>query len=492
MDRSPAVDRAIADVEKIARDRGESVSLLIDWITVLLADEDGRPAGLVQRFDCSPIDAIVHATEQVTLHRPAPDVHRLLGRGRELASLLRGDPTLTTDALFLAIVETCETVDGGFAKIGMSLQRLADAFGGNAVEPLPIESPAPVMEFTIADPFETAQLHRLLDAALNRAREALRVVDDYARFALNDRTLTDELKTIRHGLVDALSLLPVSLRHRDTPGDVGTTLGTAAEYHRQSPRDTATVNFKRLQEALRSIEEFGKQISADFARRIESLRYRVYTAEQACLSASSLAVQLAQTTLYVLLTGSQSSSALDWTIREAAAGGAGVFQLREKSLGDRELLDRARAVRRWTRETKTLFIVNDRPDLARLAEADGVHLGQDDLRVAEARKIVGAEMLIGVSTHDVEQLRQAVLEGADYLGVGPVFPSSTKSFDHFPGLDFVREAARLTSKPIFALGGISPANVHLVREAGGVRVAVASAVTQADDPQAAARALASV
>ena len=117
MDRSPAVDRAVADVEKIARDRGEPVSLLIDWITVLLADEDGRPAGLVQRFDCSPTDAIVHATEQGTLHRPAPDVHILLQRGRELASLLRGDPTLTTDALFLAIVETCETVDGGFAKV---------------------------------------------------------------------------------------------------------------------------------------------------------------------------------------------------------------------------------------------------------------------------------------------------------------------------------------------------------------------------------------
>jgi thiamine-phosphate pyrophosphorylase len=247
------------------------------------------------------------------------------------------------------------------------------------------------------------------------------------------------------------------------------------------------VNFKRLQEALRSIEEYGKQYGGDFARRIEALRYRVYTVERVGLAGSPLRDRIAAARLYVLLTGSQCTSSHDWTIRESAAGGAMVFQLREKGLADSDLLERAKAVRKWTRETQTLFVVNDRPDIARLADADGVHLGQDDLPVAAARKIVGPDMLIGVSTHDAGQIRRAVLDGADYLGVGPVFPSTTKSFDAFPGLAFVREAATLTSLPCFALGGITPANVGDVLAAGLTRVAVASAITTSDDPQMAAR-----
>src|SRR5204862_4332083 len=129
--------------------------------------------------------------------------------------------------------------------------------------------------------------------------------------------------------------------------------------------------------------------------------------------------------------------ALDWTIREAAAGGADVFQLREKSLTDRDLLERARDVRRWTRETGTLFIVNDRPDIARLVEADGVHLGQDDMSVKEARRILGPQAIIGVSTHSLRDLRRAIEDGASYLGVGPTFPSGTKEFDQFAGLEFI-------------------------------------------------------
>src|SRR5262249_30050308 len=136
-----------------------------------------------------------------------------------------------------------------------------------------------------------------------------------------------------------------------------------------------------------------------------------------------------------------------------------------------------------------LFIVNDRPDIARLSDADGVHLGQDDLPVKEARRVLGPDALIGVSTHSVEQLRQAVLDGADYLGIGPTFPSKTKAFDRFPGLPFLRSATAETSLPAFALGGIGPQNVGLVVEAGARRVAVSAAITKADDPQQAAREL---
>ncbi len=150
----------------------------------------------------------------------------------------------------------------------------------------------------------------------------------------------------------------------------------------------------------------------------------------------------------------------------------------------------ARLVREWTRAAGTLFIVNDRPDLAVLADADGVHLGQDDLPVSAARRIVGSRALIGVSTHTIEQARQAVNDGADYLGVGPVFPSKTKEFEEFAGLDFVRQVAAEIRIPWYPIGGISLENLAEVQAAGATRVAVSSAVCGADDPAAAARELA--
>jgi thiamine-phosphate pyrophosphorylase len=136
-----------------------------------------------------------------------------------------------------------------------------------------------------------------------------------------------------------------------------------------------------------------------------------------------------------------------------------------------------------------LFIVNDRPDVARLAEADGVHLGQDDMSVREARRIVGPDALIGVSTHTVDQVRRAVLEGASYIGVGPTFLSATKQFDELAGLDFVRAVTAETTLPAFVLGGVTAENVARVISAGGRRIAVSAAIGKADDPRAAAAVL---
>jgi thiamine-phosphate pyrophosphorylase len=343
------------------------------------------------------------------------------------------------------------------------------------------------------EPDITAEIDaaRVLDASFNRAREAARVLEDYCRFALDDRFLTEQIKELRHGLAAAAQKLPqkVLLAARETLRDVGTTATAGSEYERSSPAHVATVNLKRLQESLRSIEEFGKVFGAELGRAAESLRYRAYTLERAVTRGSESREKLAFARLYVLLTRGQCVASLDWTIREAARGGVDVFQIREKSLPDKELLSLARDVRRWTRETGTLFVVNDRPDIARLCEADGVHLGQDDMSVKDARRIAGSDILIGVSTHSVEQLRRAILDGADYVGIGPTFPSKTKAFDHFPGLEFVQAATGETSLPAFALGGIGPENIGQVVAVGGRRVAVSAAICAADDPEQAARLL---
>jgi thiamine-phosphate pyrophosphorylase len=126
--------------------------------------------------------------------------------------------------------------------------------------------------------------------------------------------------------------------------------------------------------------------------------------------------------------------------------------------------------------------MNDRPDLAVLSLADGVHLGQNELSVKDARNIIGTDRLIGVSTHSLQQARQAVLDGASYIGVGPTFPSPTKSFDHFPGLELLRAVAAEVSLPAFAIGGISAENVEQVIAAGFRRIAVRSAVADANGP----------
>ena len=251
----------------------------------------------------------------------------------------------------------------------------------------------------------------------------------------------------------------------------------------------ALANWKRLQEALRSLEEFGKTVDADLGRTLEQLRYRSYTLERAATLGAAARERLEGVRLCVLLTGLQCVGPVEWTVKEAMAGGAGMVQLREKDLSDRELLERAREVRRWTREAGALFIVNDRADIARLAEADGVHLGQDDLTVKDARRILGPDALIGVSAHTIEQVRQAVRDGAGYLGVGPTFPSRTKKFTEFPGLDFVRAAAAETTLPAFVIGGVNLDTVTAAAAAGARRAAVSQAICQAADPRAVAEAL---
>jgi len=134
--------------------------------------------------------------------------------------------------------------------------------------------------------------------------------------------------------------------------------------------------------------------------------------------------------------------------------------------------------------------MNDRPDLAVLARADGVHVGQEELSVKDARTMVGPEALIGVSTHSIEQARQAVLDGANYLGVGPVFPSGTKHFDRFPGVELLRAVTAEIRLPVFAIGGIGLNNLAEVLQTGIRRIAVSGAVLNAPDPAATARGLA--
>ena len=196
--------------------------------------------------------------------------------------------------------------------------------------------------------------------------------------------------------------------------------------------------------------------------------------------------RLADARLYVLLDGGDDLAQFERQVN-AVVEAVDVIQLRDKRLSDRELLERASVLRQRTRESGIQLIVNDRPDLAVVARADGVHLGQEDLSVRDARRLVGTSALIGVSTHDIEQARQAVLDGADYLGCGPTFPSRTKQFDRFPGLAFLEQVQAEIRLPCFAIGGIDENNLRQVLATGFQRIVVGGCLNGADASSKAAR-----
>ena len=170
------------------------------------------------------------------------------------------------------------------------------------------------------------------------------------------------------------------------------------------------------------------------------------------------------------------------------AGGARLLQLRLKDAGAATVLDAARAILPLARAHGALLLVNDRPDVARAAGADGVHVGQDDLPVAAARLVVGPDAIVGVSTHDVEQARAAAAAGADYVGVGPVYATTTKAGALPPrGLALVRAVRAAVPCPIVAIGGIDAGTAPAVRAAGADAVAMIGALVSTPDPALAVR-----
>jgi thiamine-phosphate pyrophosphorylase len=494
-EHTPAVVRALENAQKWAQALGDSELLPAHLLLALIEEEEGRAALLLADAGLEP--ARVHgllapgmAAQRLDAADPpfpqSEQVEEILNSAALLAHEVFADPSVTSERLLLALLRGDESMRRSLEQHGFEFNRLESEILSTQDPPIALDEPLQLRE-----PTQDSDTARILDANANRAREALRVVEDFCRFVLDDRFLSGELKRLRHELTTILSELPAGqlLESRDTLGDVGTMLTTAQEQQRYSVMAVVQANLKRLQEALRSLEEYGKLRDPALGQALEGLRYRSYTLERCLVLGASARERLADARLYVLVTACKCTLGLERTIREAAAGGAQVFQLREKDLPDRELLARARDERRLTRELGALFIMNDRPDLARLAEADGVHLGQDELPLKEARRILGTDSLIGLSTHSLDEVRRAVLDGASYIGVGPTFPSATKSFADFPGLDFVRQAAAETSLPEFVIGGVTLKNLEAALAAGARRVAVGHAICQSETPGAVAAAI---
>jgi thiamine-phosphate pyrophosphorylase len=497
--------RALRRAEARARARSGGAVELADLAAALADESESRASALLAEFGLTPeglllalgleVEPPPHDEEgQVESVPMSIETRAALGDASTRAKSLDRSQSVGTEHILAGLLaaESDGAVALRLAEAGLAVEALLLALAeadevGSAPIPLAVE----ISPLELVEPNQAVDLARILDASANRAREGLRVVEDFVRFALDDPLLTRRIKEVRHRLADALKGLDpeLLLGSRDTRGDVGTHIMTVSEQTRENPRAVLMANFKRTGEALRSLEEYGKLVDVWISGRFEVLRYDVYTLEKLTLTALAARKGLDGVNLMVLVGGLPTFGDLTWIVGEALGGGAGAIQLREKGLPDRELLKRAREVRIMTAQAKALFIMNDRPDLARLAGADAVHLGQEDVTLRDARRVVGSSMLIGLSTHDRSQLEKAVLEGAGYLGVGPVFTSATKEFDDLAGLGYVAQAADSSSLPWFAIGGITEANLDQVLDAGARRIAVSSAVVRAEVPREAAAAL---
>lgn len=338
----------------------------------------------------------------------------------------------------------------------------------------------------------SVMVRRILDANFNRASEALRVLEDYARLGLSDGELASDLKSLRHDLAAALRQFgPLDLMlARDTVHDPGVGLTGRLEWARPDIQALLSANAQRLSQALRVLEETGKLVSPTAAATIKTMRYRAYTLEQRLLRFAAAGGSFERVRLYVLLTAARCRRSWEETLEAILAGGADAVQLREKELSDAELLSRAETLVKRCRPFGALAIINDRLDIALAAGAQGVHLGQHDLPCAAARKIAGADFIIGVSTENLPQAQAAVRDGASYVAVGAMFASFTKSKPHLAGPAYAEAVIQARwPVPAVAIGGITPENIGQLRAVGITTVAVSSAVIAADDPQAVCRRL---
>ena len=313
---------------------------------------------------------------------------------------------------------------------------------------------------------------RILDANINRAAEGMRVLEDIARFELEHENWCEAIKKCRHEL---RSQAP-TLLHRDTKGDVGTRVTTEQEQHRGSMIDIARAASNRCTEALRVVEEFLKL--QDTTNTIESIRYTMYDISVKIIRALG-SLNRDQRRLCFVMT--KDDCAISWqdTLRQIMNAGCDCVQVREKKMPTAEFIRHVVEVKEIASKYNAQVIVNDRVDVMLASRASGVHLGEEDMSIQDARKLCGHEFIIGATVHTKEKIQEAALAGADYIGVGSIFASQTKPDVKIVSTDVLEEAMLHNH---FVIGGITPRNIQTVYDMGCSGVAVSSAIAQSPDP----------
>ena len=338
-----------------------------------------------------------------------------------------------------------------------------------------------------------SQTLRIIDANFNRVGEGLRLLEEIARLLLNDAALTQQLKTMRHELIRSdYSFQQQLLQSRNSESDVGIDIEVPGEEKERKLPVVLVANSRRVQESLRTLEELAKipgTASKLDSEKFKQARFNLYTIEQKLLSKLLRHDKLKYISgLYVIadtqfLKGRHHIEVASQAIR----GGARVIQLRDKVQSKEKLLPVAQQLRTLCTEHDVLFIMNDYLDVALGTDADGLHLGQEDLPVKVACKLLPLGKILGCSVTTVEQAVAAQSEGADYVAVGSMYPTSSKETAVVVGLERLHQVRQAVSLPLVAIGGITKDNASEVMAAGADSVAVISAVLGAESPEEAVR-----
>jgi len=343
----------------------------------------------------------------------------------------------------------------------------------------------------------THTLFRVLDANFDRCLEGVRVLEDTARYVFDDALVSQTLRDVRHAVMHAMGGVDVELvGARRSAEDVGASPAVAEE-PRAGLHDVVRANAKRAEEALRVLEEYARL--PEVAGRIplallKEARYGLYEAEHRLAGRVARADGAAKVRgVYLIIDPTLTDGRPELQVAEAALkGGVRVLQWRDKQRDKGQQLPIVRELLALCRRYDALLFMNDHPDLAMAAAADGVHVGQKDLPLAAVRGMTPAGMLIGTSNTLVEEAVASDTGGADYIAVGAIYATSSKDNTRPAGLDTLAKVRAVTKRPIVAIGGINAANIEPVIAAGADAVAVISAVAMAPDVEAAARALSSM
>lgn len=332
------------------------------------------------------------------------------------------------------------------------------------------------------------KLYRVIDANINRASEGIRVLEDLSRFCFDDMSISEKLKRLRHGVRKSSSdMLGDLIESRDSVNDVGLDISMNLRIdEKTSVIELAAANFKRVQEALRTIEENLKLAGKyDLSKTYELYRFNAYNTEKEFFAAVFKKEKLGKMSrgLYCIISEEHPEGRSNIETAETMINaGAGIIQYRGGSKKTSEKYSECLKIREMTGSSGVVLIINGNVDIAMLVKADGVHIEQDYLPIEKVRELAGDRMIIGVSAHTPDQAEEAVKRGADYITVGPICRTSSK--ENVCGatwLEYIKYAVRAFKIPFVVTGDIGENNLDEVLACGAKCIALDSELAGAAD-----------
>jgi len=325
------------------------------------------------------------------------------------------------------------------------------------------------------------RISQIIDANLDRAREGLRVLEDWSRFGIGREDLVIKIKNFRQIL--GKNHLYFYKKSRNHVLDKCRGISHEEQFKRKNSENIISSNAARVQEALRVIEEFSRDHNLELSKIASEIRYEIYNLELEILDSNNFKKSeliIKENSLYSLTDHKENLLEI---IESILSGGVKIIQHRFKEGSDKDNLKEAIEINKLCKKYNSLFIVNDRIDIALASNADGIHLGQNDLDIHIARKLLGDSKIIGITANNSIDITNAVKNGCNYLGIGPVFKTDIKKDKEPLGIARIKDLTKELTIPWFAIGGIDIKNVSALKEQGINKIALVSGLLNSENPR---------